>query len=345
VPSPGAPGRLEVCLLEGVVELKMERCDSVAHEEEIKALFLRNERPSFPAFFERAYPYAVSTGGASWVARNAPGAIIGHQGVFPRVFRDAQRALRAALLVDNLFDPGHRNFWSAVELCRRTLADLCDAGCFDFAYTDATPPSHAVLRAAGFTTIGTLQRFVLPLQPLYLAFFRMRSHPKPLSVARLDGLREPSVAEALRALRPGGQFRGERSLELYATRLGGETIPDWQWLLLRPVRDPDGPVGALVLTTRLPGGAVLSVVDALWDEARISEASVLHAVAHAARADGLKQLSMFTLAESRLARCLERCGFIRRNDTLPLAVHVTRQGTVLPLVQDWSMTYFDGSAW
>jgi hypothetical protein len=323
----------------------MERCDSVGHVEEIKALFLRNKRPTFPAFFDRAYPYAVSAGGASWVARNGPGAIVGHQAIFPRVFCDAQRVMRAALLVDNLFDAGHRNFWSAVELSRRTLADLCDAGCFDFAYTDATPPSHAVLRAAGFTTIGTLQRFVLPLHPLYLGFCRMRARPKPLSVARLDGLREASVAEALRALRPGAQFRGERSLELYATRLGGDTMPSWQWLLLRPKRDPGGPVAALVLTTRPPGRAVLSVVDVLWDEARVSAASVLHAVARAARADGLKQLSMFTLAESRLACCLDRCGFIRRNDTLPLVVHLTREGAVLPPVQDWLMTYFDGSAW
>jgi hypothetical protein len=83
----------------------------------------------------------------------------------------------------------------------------------------------------------------------------------------------------------------------------------------------------------------------LWDEARVSAASVLHAVARAARADGLKQLSMFTLAESRLAGCLERCGFIRRNDTLPLVVHLTREGAVLPPVQDWLMTDFDGSAW
>src|SRR5437879_3840061 len=244
--------------------LKTERCDSVAHEEEIKALFLRNERPTFPAFFDRAYRYAMSAGGASWVARNGPGGIVGHQAVFPRRFRGAQRVVRGALFVDSLFDPPHRNFWSAVELCRRTLVDLRDAGRFDFAYTDPTPPALAVLRASGFTAIGTFQRFVLPLNPLYLGVFRIRSRPEPLSVARAEGLQDTSVAEALRTLRPGAQFRVERSLELYATRLGGETIPSWQWLLLRPERDPGSPVAALVLTTRPPGQAVLSVVDVLW---------------------------------------------------------------------------------
>jgi len=153
------------------------------------------------------------------------------------------------------------------------------------------------------------------------------------------------VAEALRTLRPGAQFRVERSLELYATRLGGETIPSWQWLLLRPERDPGTPVAALVLTTRPPGQAVLSVVDVLWDEARVSAASVLHAMARTARAEGFKKLSMLTLAESRLARSLERCGFIRREGTLPLVVQRIREDAVLPPVQDWVLTYFDGSAW
>src|SRR5438445_1261832 len=145
--------------------LTMERCDSVAQGEEIKALFLRNERPTFSAFFDRAYRYAMSAGGASWVARNGPAGIVGHQAVFPLSFADGHRVVQGALFVDSLFDRPHRNFWSAVELCRRTLADLRDAGRFDFAYTDPTPPALAVLRATGFTTIGTFQRFVLPLNP------------------------------------------------------------------------------------------------------------------------------------------------------------------------------------
>ena len=122
-------------------------------------------------------------------------------------------------------------------------------------------------------------------------------------------------------------------------------IPDWQWLLLRPEREPGSPVAALVLTTRPSGRAGLSVVDVLWDEARVSTASVLRAVARTARADGFKKLSIFTLAESRLARCLERCGFIRRHDTLPLVVHLIREDAVLPPIQDWLMTSFDGSGW
>jgi len=77
----------------------------------------------------------------------------------------------------------------------------------------------------------------------------------------------------------------------------------------------------------------------------VSPASVLHAVARAARDDGCKKLSMFTLAESALARSLKACGFVRRADALPVVVHLSREGAELPPIRDWSMTYFDGSAW
>lgn len=93
------------------------------------------------------------------------------------------------------------------------------------------------------------------------------------------------------------------------------------------------------------GRRLKSIVDVLWDDARVSPASVVHAVARLARDEGCKRLSMLTLAESGFAKSLERCGFIGRNDALPLVVHASREGTVLPPVRDWLMTYVDGSAW
>jgi len=327
------------------VALTIERCDTVTHGEEIKALFLRNDYPTFPAFFRRAYPYAMSTGGASWVARNGQGSVVGHLAAFPRVFGDGTRVARGALLVDNLFDRAYRNYWSAVELSRRALADIREAGDYDFAYTDPSLPGQALLRALGFTRVGTLQRFVFPLHPLYAGFFRIKARAQPLAAEPVGGLQDPRVAEALRALPPGPQFRGERSVELYATRLGGDTMPDWQWLLLRPQRQAGAAVAALVLTAPQPGAAVLRIVDLLWDDARVSPASVVHAVARTARDVGFTKLSMVTLAESELARSLGRCGFIRRHDALPLVVHLTRTNAALPPVRDWALTYFDGSGW
>src|SRR5205809_426434 len=264
---------------QSVVALTIERCDSLAHGDEIKALFLRNDRPTFPAFFDRAYPYAVSAGARSWVARDGRGVMVGHLAAFPRVFCDATRVARAALLVDNVFDAAHRTFWSAVE------------------------------RGGG----------------------------------RIDA----RSAAALQGLRPGARLGGGRWRALYATGLGGAAIRSWRSLLLRAGREGGGgtAVAGLVLTARPPGAATASVVDAVWDDARVSPASVLHAVARAARDDGCKKLSMFTLAESALARSLKACGFVRRADALPVVVHLSREGAELPPIRDWSMTYFDGSAW
>ena len=122
-------------------------------------------------------------------------------------------------------------------------------------------------------------------------------------------------------------------------------MPDWQWLLLRPQRQAGAAVAALVLTAPQPGATVLRIVDLLWDDARVSPASVVHAVARTARDVGFTKLSMVTLAESELARSLGRCGFIRRHDALPLVVHLTRTNAALPPVRDWALTYFDGSGW
>src|SRR5205085_1111986 len=139
--------------------------------------------------------------------------------------------------------------------------------------------------------------------------------------------------------------RHPRSTLFPYTTLFRSTMPGWYWLLLRSQRDAGAPVAGLVLARCVPGRAVLDVVDVIWDQARLSAASVMHAVARAARADGLQKLSLFTLAESHLARCLERCGFVRRSDTLPLVLHPMHQNVALPPAQDWLLTSFDGSAW
>src|SRR5207247_4081102 len=112
--------------------------------------------------------------------------------------------------------------------------------------------------------VGTLRRVVLPLQAVYLGFFRIKARAEPVSVGRVGGREDARIAAALRALRPGARFRGERSLDLYATRLGGETIPNWQWLLLRAEREGGGgggggtAVAGLVLTARPPGAGTAS---------------------------------------------------------------------------------------
>src|SRR5438132_1454724 len=226
------------CMREEVpVALQFERCAIGVFGEDIKALFVRNDAPEFPAFFQRAYSQSASAGGISWIARDGQGKLVGHYAALPRVFRSEGRQARAALLVDLSLDRVHRNFWSAAELCRRAAADLRKAGDFDFAYSDPSPVARGIMRAAGFTERGTLERFAAPLNLLYNGFFHVKSRAVSLTVERIGGLDDPRVAQALSALRPGAYFQGQRSVDLYATRLGLGAIPTWEWLLLR---DPHG---------------------------------------------------------------------------------------------------------
>lgn len=285
--------------MNAMMAFEIERCNSLLRADEIKALFLRNDRRTFPAVFDRAYPSAMAAGGSSWIARNAQGAVVGHLAAFPRLFRSAVRRARAALLVDLLVEGAHRNFWSAVELCRRAVSDLRAAGDFDFAFTDPTPPAQLVLRAAGFAPNDALERFVTPLHALYNGFFRIAARAEPLLAERVGRGSEARVAEVLRAVPPGSYFRAERSLELYATRLGGDAITDWEWLVLRPQRDPGAPDAALVLTARQAGGTTLGIVDLVWDDRRVSVASVLQAVIEVARQEGYRKLSVASLAIGR----------------------------------------------
>jgi hypothetical protein len=328
------------------VALQIERYDDLVHGDEIKALFLRNERPTFPAFFDRAYPLAYAAGGASWVARDGQGTVIGHLAVFPRRFCDSARQARAALLMDALFDPAHRNFFNAVALARRVVVDLRDSG-FDFAYTDPTPLAVPILKAVGFTQVDTFDRFIAPLNPLYLALTRLRTRARSLEVERLRGWDASRLSEVLRGLPPGTRFRAERSPELYAARLGGESISEWEWLLFHARRGLNGGrgVAGLALAATPPSGGRARIVDLLWDENQVCAEWLLVSAAAAARASGYSRLNAHAPRESALAQTLGRSGFVRRGDGLPLLFLRIRQDVDLPPLRDWVLTYFDGSAW
>lgn len=323
---------------------EIERCNSLLQADAIKALFLRNERRTFPAFFDRAYPVAMAAGGSSWIARNPRGAVVGHLAAFPRLFRNSVQRARAALFVDLLVDGAHRNFWCAVELCRRAAADLRAAGDFDFAFTDPAPVAHPVLRAAGFAESDALERFVAPLHKLYTGLFRITARPERLLAERVGRTNEGRVADVLGALVPGPYFRAERSLELYATRLGGDTISHWDWLVLRPQRDSGAPDAALAVTAHQPGGTTLGIVDLVWDDRRVSVASLLQAVIDVAQQEGYRRLSMASSAKAAFTNALRRRGFMRRADVVPLLVLPTSPATLPPLC-DWFLTNLDSSAW
>ena len=75
----------------GAAVLKLEQCDGTTRADEIKALFVRNDRPGFPDFFDRVYPSLAAEGGASWIGVEDDGSVVMHVAVFPRTFRHGGR--------------------------------------------------------------------------------------------------------------------------------------------------------------------------------------------------------------------------------------------------------------
>lgn len=320
------------------------QCDSTTRADEIKALFVRNERPGFPSFFERVYRTLSAEGGASWIATDEEGTVVMHVALFPRSFRRDGRTFRAALLGDLIADVRYRDFWSPLKLFRRAIADVKREGRFDFLYTDPSPNSIAIVKAAGFAPLGELRRYVAPVNPLYLAFCGVRARTaraRAVCEDRLDATDSDSFAE----LGAVPDLRAQRSADFYRAHAGGQLAPDARYVVVRGRSTADETPSAvgMLAPTDAPGTAAL--VDFQWDESRLGVHSALHAVAHAARSQGFRKLSCATLDGSRFADALSGYGFIGRECIQPIFVLGLRPSDPLPQAPEWMLTSLDGSAW
>lgn len=323
--------------------LAIERCADPGSGDAIKALFLRNDRPSFPGQFDAVYPASYANGGASWLARNDQGDVVGHVAVFPRTLRSRSVTVNAALFGDLMMDADHRDFFSAVGLVRRAVAELRGSGRFDVAHAHSIDLAHGVLRAAGLKPSGALRRYVTPVNRLYRAAMAWRSGARRLEARTVPSAWEDEVQAALDAIPPGALLRGDRSLDLYRPHLGQESLEDWRWIVLGERGGSSGPL-ALVLAARTDHGRTLAIRDLRWNEVRTTAESVLAALPAAARQAGCAKVALSTLDATGFAAALPRTGYIVREDVLPFLTLETGRAAVPPL-QEWLVTFMDGSAW
>ena len=91
--------------------------------EEIKQLFVADERPEFVPFFDRAYAAGVQAGGGSWVGRDPDGHIVMHLACFPRRFRFGERDVVGGLMRDALVARPYRSFFPAHAMIKRATED------------------------------------------------------------------------------------------------------------------------------------------------------------------------------------------------------------------------------
>jgi hypothetical protein len=331
-----------------VTTFRIEAVNPLEWEGPIKALFHEAGRHEYAAFFDRAYARAAAQGARSWVGFDETGALVMHMAVFPRRFAVDGREVTGGLGVNLLVAEAHRRVGPALLLLRTLIEDLVREGRVDFLFADPNAQGAAISRLAGLRPVGTLERFFLPLADrtvLRDLAFRVHLHFRRLAGPRLSRMavtRAPAAEVDPSSFEyPPGQSRAMRPLRaptLYPERLGGFPADDDTWYLF--AQGPGTLPAAAVLVREVGDRAHLS---ACWRLPNLPFASLVHPVATALRARGLRGLNLWTVRETTLGREALSAGFFPRGDrTMLLARALTPLGEdVLAATPDWEVTDLD----
>lgn len=293
----------------------IQRVDPLAHGDAIKALFIANERPEFPAWFDRAYPVAVRLGTTSWIAVDDAGRVRIHLAALPLRLDYRGSDVQGWLLSNLMADKDHRSFFPTVALARRVVADLKADGAAFITTDPINAGAMAVLRAAGLAQVGAHDRYVYLLgdrrwvvdtamsvhlaardaisphawaesvPPTVAAEWTQRHDTRLAAVAprRLDGLYAMRITNFGAAVDLGFVVRDEGGAELGAAIVHGGT---------------DGHADVVTLRCSTQAAAASSAV----------------AIARATRALHYRRLHASAVVGSPYARALTRGGFVRRNE-------------------------------
>lgn len=325
--------------------------NALPHAREIKELFLAHERPEFPDFFDRAYPAAFANGATSWLGRDRAGRLVMHIGCWPRPFRFAGRDVVAGLLVNLMVTKPYRSFFPALTLVRRLVEDSKKRGAIDFLYSDPNADSRTLLRGTRFVQVGTVRRYVLPVADPRRVFdlglrlaHRLLRLGRGVAPPRAEGAPQPAAlfhVAPFRAPHPQSpRLVPCHDHTLYTSRLAGYPGEhDW-WFT---TSERNGTEGALLI--RGPDATGLAVLHALrrTGASDLPLATLLPGLVAELRRRRCTRLQVTTLAESALARALQRCGFMPRSEGVPLvALPLTPLGeTCVRAGTAWEITDLD----
>ncbi len=319
------------------------------HAAEIKQLFVTHGLRTFPDFFDRTYPAAVSQGATTWLGRDETGRLVMHQACMPRRFQSPQGEVMAGLMMNLMVATKYRSFFPALALLKRAVRDIASRGGIDFLYADPNKAGGVLLQAGDFTQVGTLQRYVLPIADrrvvrdacirLFHAWLRATdgvgagmaavAHAAqgfPLDTVTAPHLPPPAVA-------------AYHDAALYTSRLAGyPSSEDW-WLTLRAWDgDADSRVAALLI--RGPDASGTATLKTLRRAPGVDPAAPFPSLIAHLRRRGCTRLQLSTIAESAFGRALRRAGFIPREDTVPIVARaLTPLGEAcLRAAEHWEIT-------
>ncbi len=316
-------------------EVVLEMCDPRERERELKDLFARNGKPEFATVFDRAYRLRAQQGQRCCVALLGSDVVM-HVSVTPVPLVRGNESFTVGVMSDLMADDGYRDFWAPVKLLRKLTSELKKTGDIDFLLSTTTPEAESVFKATGFKPFGTLRRYVLPLNPLYLAFARLRSGVKRTKT------QSSSYDQFAQAQFPLPEVvRPAATAEFYASRIPRMEFVDGNWLSVLNGRKSNE---AFALMARDPYMNDLRLADAFWNDAGLGIGEVLHAAARWGRRQGFKKFALGTLHESRFAQELQRCGFFPRDVRSQLLVNQLSPRTA-PKPDDWFLLGFALSGW
>ena len=329
--------------------LKVLSVNPLEHAEELKRLFVANDVPAFPEFFDRVYPSLARAGGRSWIGVDADGRIAAHIARFPRQFDLGGQTVVGGLLVDLLVDKSQRTFLPALTLVRQMAASCKDAADVDFVYGSPNAQASVLFKSAGFSTLGTLDRFVLPLGGRrWYSDLGVQAYRAVLYVqvaGRLARMVEhPAQAfDASAFERPLGEapfMRPFRHSDLYRQRMADYPSGLDYWFTFRPPGS-SSPPSAAILVRGLPDQGAMVV--SLSREPSVPLTRIIPPLASALRRHGYRRLWVITMSQTALALDLMHAGFMRRHENRPvIARALTPLGAeALKTAASWEITDLD----
>lgn len=289
--------------------------------DDIKRLFLDNERPEFPQWFDRAYPIAIEKlGCTSWVTVDANDRVICHMSAFHSWFWVEDRVVQGTLLCNLMTDKDSRSFFPTVATIKRAVKDLRADGT-NFIYTNPiNKGSIAVMKAGGLKWVGDENRYLMPTgdeRPVLDLGASLVLHVRRLTQPRLS-LEEATPDDVVTwttSQRCGvSDVSCKRYPEVYFMRYdhldGGDTFG-------RFFLDSEGNrVGATMYRKGKERNATLITLRCL-DAAHVGPAA--SALGLALRSEGIIRINTTALEDTDFSEGLRRGGFIQRKEPWTIA--------------------------
>jgi hypothetical protein len=333
-----------------VTNLKFLAANPLDHAAKIKELFRADGETGFAEFFDRAYPAAVPSGAKSWVGIDGEGRLVMHIARFPRRFALGGHTVVGGVLLDLMAAKSHRTFVPAVTLMRQMMTDTKRERDVDFLYAIPNAQAAALLKAAGFSIVGTVGRFVFPLaDERWYADLATRAYRMIVRIRSRNG-RVEAVEHAAHAFdarvfeQPVGAAPGLRPFrppELYRQVLSGYPTSADRWFTFHRGGRSTRPFAAVSVRA---GADRVATLLSLAREPSTPLSAIVPGLGDLLRRAGQQRLSLSTLTGTRFADELTRAGFLQRPDSEGmLGYAVTESGAdALRSIASWEITGLDG---